>query len=60
MITNDTNVRLRQYCGDQLVGKALVVYGYYVVITFRSDYAKQHKGFHIFFTAVQHPGSGKC
>ena len=60
MITNDNNVTLGKYCANHLAGKAVVVPGDYTVITFHSKSHFRYRGFQIFFTAVQHPRSGKC
>ena len=58
-ITNDNNVTLGKYCGDQLVGKTGVVAGNYAVITFHSDLfwndSQQNRGFLLFTAAFQEP-----
>ena len=57
-ITNDNNVTLDKYCGDQLAGKAGVIAGNYAVITFHSDKfwirGQQNRGY-LIFTAFQEP-----
>ena len=52
MIFNDQNYKYGVYCGER-TGHTILVKGSYVVIRFQSDDAVQHKGFLLFFTAVQ-------
>ena len=52
MISNDQNYKYGVYCGER-TGHTVLVNGSYVVIRFYSDELDQHKGFLLFFTAVQ-------
>ena len=51
-ITDDNNVKVGQYCGDQ-TGNEVAVVGDYAVLTFHSDNSKQTRGFLITFDTVQ-------